>query len=343
MRRTLLLALLPLAACVSAPAPGETPQADPTPVAHARVAAPVEGIGASLESAYAAAALVRLPEVPPEDDEDLHHVYHLSEQIISGAEPKNRHSLEALRDMGVRTVLSVDGKAPAADEAEELGLRYVHVPIQYAGLTEDELLKIAKTFRELEGPFYVHCYHGKHRGPAAAAVGRLVLDGVSREQALAEMRQWMGTSSAYEGLYATIACGDIPEGDATQAFAWGFDRTQDLGGVAGGMVLAARSYDGILDLSKNGWQVAPSHPDLTPEKELPRLRQILERSLEAEEPIVAEGAYREHLDASLEAVDALIGEVTKLRSGQVQDPAAADEALRALKASCTACHVQYRN
>ena len=63
-----------------------------------------------------------------------------------------------------------------------------------------------KTFRELDGPFYVHCFHGKHRGPAAAAaLGRIAVDGVPREQAIAEMRQWCGTSEKYEGLYRTIA------------------------------------------------------------------------------------------------------------------------------------------
>ena len=49
-----------------------------------------------------------------------------------------------------------------------------------AGINEDEIAMIAKTFREVEGPFYVHCYHGKHRGPAAAAIGRVALDGLGR-------------------------------------------------------------------------------------------------------------------------------------------------------------------
>ena len=130
----------------------------------------------------AAGSLVTLDVVPPQEFPGLHHVFSLSDNIISGAEPDGDRALAEIASMGVKTILSVDGKAPDVETARDYGMRYVHVPIQYKGISTDELLVITKTFREAEGPFYVHCFHGKHRGPAAAAVGRLVIDGLSREQ-----------------------------------------------------------------------------------------------------------------------------------------------------------------
>ena len=165
-----------LSACRSGPGSDGDRAAFSAP---AVVAEPMaEGTG----TAYEAAALLRLPETPPENHPALHNVYALSENIISGGEPENEEAFRILQDMGVRTILSVDGKVPDAALAERYGMKYVHVPIQYKGITAAEVAQITKTFREQEGPFYVHCFHGKHRGPAAAAqLGRLVLDGIARE------------------------------------------------------------------------------------------------------------------------------------------------------------------
>src|SRR5690606_22494127 len=166
-------------------------------------------------SAYEAAAVVRLPDAMAAEGSGLHYVYHLRPNVISGSEPHGDDPLAELARMGVKTVLSVDGQAPDHQTAAKYGLRYVHIPIQYKGITQEEMLKIAKTFREAEGPFYVHCFHGKHRGPAAAAIGRILLDGAPREVAAAEMRQWCGTGAEYDGLYRAVLTQELPDADAT--------------------------------------------------------------------------------------------------------------------------------
>jgi protein tyrosine phosphatase (PTP) superfamily phosphohydrolase (DUF442 family) len=222
-------------------------------------------------SAYEAAAVSQLPEQAPIEYPGLHHLFWLSDDILSGAEPEGDVALEKLAEMGIKTILSVDGKAPDAETAKKLGMRYVHVPIRYRGIEQDELLKIAKTFRELEGPFYVHCYHGVHRGPAAAAVGRVVLDGAPREQAIAEMRQYCGTSSKYEGLYGAIAFGQLPSAEETQAYPFGFEAQHQFRGFRHAMVDLARSWDLIKALSKRDWQPDPSHPDASARNEAAKM------------------------------------------------------------------------
>ena len=80
--------------------------------------------------------------------------------------------LEAHMIPGRKTVLTLDGAQPDVETAKRHGLRYVHVPIGYDGIPAARALELAKTFQTLEpsGPIFVHCHHGKHRGPAACSI-----------------------------------------------------------------------------------------------------------------------------------------------------------------------------
>ena len=236
-------------------------------------AAPISG------DAFEAAARTTLPVVKPLELAGLHNVFRLSPDIISGAEPQGEDAFRELERMGVKTILSVDGKAPDSARAARHGMRYVHAPIQYSTVTDDEMARIAKTFRELEPPFYVHCFHGKHRGPAAAAIGRIARDGATREQALAEMRQWCGTSGKYAGLYRDIARGPIPTEAASRALVWDFPEKARLEGYRHAMVEAARCFDHLIALARRDWQADPDHPDVDARNEAEKLAQIMQRTV----------------------------------------------------------------
>src|SRR5207237_1872933 len=94
------------------------------------------------------------------------------------------------------------GARPDVALARQYGLRYVHLPIGYDGVSPAQALRLAKAVYELPKPIYIHCHHGKHRGPAAAAIAHLCLDErCSVDTVLAEMRR-AGTDPHYRGLYA---------------------------------------------------------------------------------------------------------------------------------------------
>lgn len=302
-------------------------------VALPAVAPPLELRG----SAYEASAATPLPEATPQEHPDLHNVYRLSENIVSGSEPHGEEAFKLLHSMGVKTILSVDGKVPDQDMAAKYGMKYVHVPIQYKGIEDQELAEIAKTFREQEGPFFVHCFHGKHRGPAAAEIGRLVVDGISRETALAEMRQ-CGTSSSYEGLYATIAQADIPDEDETRALPFDFPAASPLKGVAGAMVGIARADDHLKWLSKNGWKPDPSHPDVDPVNEATKLTSLLERAQALPDVVSQPEDYRGWMkQAGVQSAELR----DLLQQGASPDRVTA--VYEALSKTCSACHKPYRN
>ena len=299
-------------------------------------------------SAYALAAKRLLPERGAMDFSSLHNVFVLSDQVISGSEPLDETAFAQLQQFGVRTLLSVDGKVPDAEMAARFGMRYVHVPIQYTGIEEHEQLEIAKTFRELEGPFFVHCFHGKHRGPAAAALGRLVLDGAEREIVLAEMRQWCGTSSNYEGLYRTIAECEVPSEDETRALEWDFPAAHALGGFRAMMSAAPRMEDHLELLADRDWQLDPEHPDIDAVQEATQLADAFQQSMEMDEVRAEPEHFRDLLARSTERSVDLRDALIAMRAAAEPDAAAqqgelAQEAFTDVQQLCVDCHRAYRN
>ena len=290
-------------------------------------------------SAYEAAIRVSLPPESPEEFDGLHNVYHLSENIASGSEPHGIAALRTLAEMGIKTIISVDGKVPDDAAAEALGMRYVHIPIRYSGVSDDELAELAKTYRELEGPFYVHCFHGKHRGPAGAAVGRMVLDGTPRQNVIAEMRQYCGTSSKYEGLYRDIATARIPTADETRALEFDFAPARRPRGVVGVMVDLSRANDLVDELAKRDFAPDPDHPDVDARNEATKLAQSFEHALQLDEvkngPRDLRAWFEDGRDGARALVRALEPDALALER--------AHESWRAVQASCTACHLVYRN
>lgn len=346
------------AACVSSELPAELPSASPMGGA---VEASAAGIrSASVErtyvhpplvlrgSAYEAAANVVLPQVPPGNYPGLVNVYRLSDRIISGSEPVDEEALSQLVAWGVRTVLSVDGKAPNLEAADRLGLRYVHVPLRYRGVEPDELAKIAKTFRELQGPFYVHCFHGKHRGPAAAAIGRVALDGLDRERAIAEMRQWSSTAAKYEGLYASVATSTIPSATETAAFEFGFDRAHTFGGVREAMVTLTRSWDEVKLVRKNEWAASADHPDIDPLRSATVVKEHLDACAAMDDAALFADDFHGWLDTSRKGTTRLV-ELLGLKDGGggTMTPEALEgeleAAYRSVARTCVDCHGVYRN
>lgn len=310
-------------------------------VARVVVPPPIELVG----SAYEAAGEVKLPDVPPGNYPGLQNVYRLSDSILSGSEPVDEEALAQLAAWGVQTVLSVDGKVPDVEAAERQGLRYVHVPIQYKGITEDQIAQIAKTFRELEAPFYVHCFHGRHRGPAAAAIGAVAIDGIDREQAIAEMRHWCSTASKYEALYAAVATADIPSADETDVYEFDFTSAHQLGGIREAMIALTRSWDEVKLIRKNGWSPSADHPDIDPLRSATTVRDHFDACAAMDETATYADDFGEWLTASQDGMNTLVELLTDCRAAGVTEDRTErlEAAYDLVSESCLECHSVYRN
>src|SRR5688572_2727995 len=137
---------------------------------------------------------------PVPDQKALHNGHVVTERVISGAQPDGEASFEALKVLGVKTIISVDGAKPDVESARKHGMRYVHLPITYGTVTPGQGRALAKAMAELPGPVYVHCHHGRHRSAAAVAVGCVYNGTLKAEQAEAVLETF-GTGLNYKGLW----------------------------------------------------------------------------------------------------------------------------------------------
>jgi protein tyrosine phosphatase (PTP) superfamily phosphohydrolase (DUF442 family) len=138
----------------------------------------------------------------------LPNPWQIHPQVISGGLPEGDEAFRALADLGVKTLISVDGARPDVALAKKHGLRYVHLPHGYDGVPEERMQELAKAVRDLPGPIYIHCHHGKHRSPTAAAVA-CVGAGLLDASAAAPFLQAAGTSGTLRNLKTCCAHGRL--------------------------------------------------------------------------------------------------------------------------------------
>lgn len=143
-------------------------------------------------------------QIHPSNVAGLHNVYRLGEGLYTGSAPEEEGSFATLARLGVKTIISVDGAQPDIEGARTHGMRYVHLPITYGSVPHETLVGLVRASKELSGPIYLHCHHGKHRGPAAAvALWRCLDRHVTGDQGVATMKV-IGTADKYQGLYESV-------------------------------------------------------------------------------------------------------------------------------------------
>jgi protein tyrosine phosphatase (PTP) superfamily phosphohydrolase (DUF442 family)/cytochrome c556 len=264
----------------------------------------------------------------------LENVHEISPGVLTGSGPHGEKSFEELAARGVRTVISVDGAKPEVEAARKYGLRYVHLPIGYDGVPEEKTLAIAKALNELPGPVYVHCHHGKHRGPAAAAVACVAAGKLDNEGAVRVMKT-MGTGENYIGLWASAREAKRMDTAAAQV---AFKEVAPVPPIMEAMVALEHAFEGLTFSKKAGWTKPADHPDIDPPHEALRAREIVTEILRTDEHKARPADYQGWMKASLDAATEL---ETLLRA---KAPFASLDATYAkLQKSCADCHKPYRN
>jgi len=130
----------------------------------------------------------------------LPNAYRIHAKVISGGLPEGEAAFQELAALGVKTIISVDGARPDVALAKAHGMRYVHLPHGYDGIPNQRMLDLARAVRDLPGQVYIHCHHGKHRSPTAAAVACVAAGLIDADSAEAILKT-AGTGESYRGLY----------------------------------------------------------------------------------------------------------------------------------------------
>ena len=165
--------------------------------------------------------------------------------LISGAMPEGGDAWRSLAALGVRTIISVDGLPPDADAARRIGARPVHIPIGYDGVPRDKALIVARAVRDLPGPVYLHCHHGKHRGPAAAVAAAICLDPSFTPAEGKKLLAAAGTDPKYPGLVNVPNLLIRPDRGELDAAPGDFPARAEVPDLAARMVEIDRLFDRV--------------------------------------------------------------------------------------------------
>jgi hypothetical protein len=215
-------------------------------------------------------------------------------------------------------------------------MRYVHLPFGYDGCPAPRALEITRAVRDLPGPMYLHCHHGKHRSAAAAALVHIALDGASNAEGVAFMRQ-AGTDPAYTGLYGEVASFRRPTAAQIDRAPDRFPEVSPLPTLAESMVQIDARFTALQQCCQEGWRAPSGHPDAEPAHEALQLRELFHELLRTGAVAARPADFRTWMNG---AESAAAGVEAALRAG---DDIAAGAELDRAGAECTACHARYRN
>jgi protein tyrosine phosphatase (PTP) superfamily phosphohydrolase (DUF442 family) len=269
----------------------------------------------------------------------MHNVFRVSDRLYSGSSPDGDEGFAALERLGVKTIISVDGAKPDVEAARRHGLTYAHLPFGYDGIPRDRVIALAKAATELPGPVYVHCHHGKHRGPAAVAVIKLCIDPAWGAETAEAWLRTAGTDPRYSGLVALPRTltrpspGELALGPNT------FPAVAPVPDLARLMVEIDARWEHLKLAKSAGWVAPKDHPDIDPLHEAVQLTEHF-REAERLESVNRRGAK---FLATLGEAEAAAAELERALRTRSVDTAKAEMAFTRSAAACAACHDRSRD
>jgi protein tyrosine phosphatase (PTP) superfamily phosphohydrolase (DUF442 family) len=274
----------------------------------------------------------------------LPNAIRLHPKVISGGQPEGSLGFRELQQLGVKTVISVDGAQPDVTTAKQFGMRYVHLPHGYDGISNERVQHLAKAVQDLDGPIYIHCHHGKHRSPAAATAA-CIANGFVDPASSASILEFAGTSPNYQGLYAAVAAVKRVTPNELAALECDFPESAKLPPMAEAMVRLEHTHDRLKQFSSNGWQPLPKHPDLDAAHEALLLTEHFTEMLRLPENkkyppsfqslLIESETQGKELDKAIRA--------WKQAGSPLPAPKTIRESFDALNRNCVACHRAHRD
>lgn len=266
----------------------------------------------------------------------LENTFRVTDTLYSGSQPESDAAFAALAKLGVKTIVSVDGSKPDVARAHRYGLQYVHLPVGYDGIPTNRVAELAGAVAIRPGPFYIHCHHGLHRGPAAVAAICESSGIWSPSQAVAWLHQ-AGTSEDYPGLYRAVREFRKPTGAELAAITDVPEMTRTTSLVEA-MVAIDEHFSWLKECQKAGWLSPAGHPDISPKHEATQLWEQFRELPRLIDFAAHPEDFRKRLNEAERAADSL--RILLSAPSKRED---VDGAFKQSAQACSTCHKTYRN
>lgn len=268
--------------------------------------------------------------------EGIENAFRVRPDLYSGGQPDEAGFAE-LAKLGVKTVISVDGAAPDLELAHKYGIRYVHLPMGYDGVPVEQQQKLVKARLTFRGPVYIHCHHGKHRGPAAVMALCRATDSTLSADKARDALKLMGTASRYAGLYASVAATRPPTVEELRRLPQDFPEQVEVSAMVEQMGTIDGAWDRLQAASKRG---AASSDDL---------QKLLTVVVELEELVTEAGRLTDDDQTALKQAFAVSAEQIRREREALErargslTPDAFEQLTARLDQSCSQCHTKFRD
>ena len=270
----------------------------------------------------------------------LPNAYRVHSRVVSGGVPDGDAGFQQLRELGIQTIISVDGAKPDLQRARRFGLRYVHLPHGYDGIPESHRKALAKAVLELPGPVYIHCHHGKHRSPAAAIVASVGAGLVERGNGVAFLHA-AGTSERYVGLFGAAQSAKRFSRSELRSYQVAFPAVAQVTPLANAMVDLDRAFDRLRTADEWEWSNTSSQPEATPTHQAMILKEHFAELLR----LRSERRPQDFRDMLTHSRDAASEVVALLEAGPLtaKSQASLRDSLITIQTNCRRCHRRYRD
>lgn len=246
-------------------------------------------------------------------------------QLLSGSQPEGEAAFQELARRGVKVIVSVDGSKPDVELAHKYGLRYVHIPIGYDQIKPQSRADLVEATKPSSGLVYLHCHHGRHRGPAAAAYCGMAQGQLTSDEALKLLKS-AGTKADYSGLWDAVKKFELPQVQPGPLV-----ETAEVEPLTTAMVHIDHSWAAIDRQVKAGkvddWKSLTHESLLLHEefREIPRTAKLTDDDLKS------------LFQAAIQVTESLH------KAAEKQDLAALKAASQKVAQGCAACHTKHRD
>jgi hypothetical protein len=190
---------------------------------------------------------------------------------------------------------------------------------------------------------FVHCHHGKHRGPTAVAICARANEEWTTEQAVSWLER-AGTAADYRGLYGAARGFASPTSDELERAGGDFPERAKVPAFVEMMVRVDRHWDRLKAVQKADLKRPADHPDLDPPHEALQLTELLREASRLSEVKARGKEFARSLEAAERQAESLRQALRRFaeRPGE-PSRRAAEAAFLAVSQSCTRCHAQHRD